>query len=451
LQGLYGATSSKNSHPFKVIDHDNVSIKSGASSAARAFNVNQQSSTSGGASSLSTQSAVFPSFSNNSHSNQSTAQLSPKQSTLKYKFSSPTKSESVSNIMPPPPNPLPISGSSKTMNILEPDLVASCLSSSEASLKTDTVTSGNPFVPVAPPRRKRKENLSTASSIDTSRATSLPPDAIPVFIPKETEVPLCSGVATETNKFHRPHPLNLQQSSSSSCDPFSSGGSGSSSGFTYQQIQSPKQGLPSPTVSIKSMSRDLEKALDMANNAQRNWVVKAQDEEKTKARTSGPRTLKRTESLPKDVVSSLDGSGSFKGSNSDSNSNTSTLNSSIGFTPHGAQGEGSGSLPLAATGSMGGVNLCTAGQSASTLIACLAAMEEQREAAKSNSGGRSKSISQSNISAAEEQLLLLRTRTNSGRLLSDMEILEQVTVSKSLGSFTTICYGFEFSIRVVWS
>ena len=326
VEGIYGATSSsKISHPFKVVDHDAVSLQS-AVSIGRPGRI------------IST--SVGPNVSN------------LQQQALQASAAPAVVTPSVQN------------GKQKNSSsfVPEPDLVASCVTK-EKSLG-ETVTDSPLKMPVAPPRRKRK-NVSAPQR----------PDDIPISYSTEND-PAASG-ATGTRRTTR------AESSSS-----------------ISSLQSPQP--PSPTISIRSVSKDLDRTLDLSS--QKFWIVRAQDEEKTRAKSSGPKVLRRTESLPKEMMDAFDpsGTGSLGGYSSHSNSNSSTLNSNQ-CTVVEAEGEHSA----------GPGNTTVTPSQLSSVVTAMAAAEEKKE-------------------ADEHMNLILRTRTDSGKLLSDLEILEQVTVSYCL-------------------
>ncbi|CAG7818596.1 unnamed protein product [Allacma fusca] len=328
VEGVYGATSSsKISHPFKVVDHDAASLQSGVSIGRLGRIISNSVSSSTPA----VQASQAPSNAGN----------------------------------PPTPAPAPVEAHAvqeernKSSFVPEPDLVASC--KDKNVVETEQPAAAAAFtgkVPVAPPRRKRKNIGGLQRPIDLASSFSL-----------EAE----SDVSTSTRRTMRTGSTN-----------------------SVSSLQSPQP--PSPTVSIRSVSRDLDRTLDLTS--QKFWVVKAQDEEKTRAKNSGPRVLRRTESLPKEMMEAFDpsGTGSLGGYSSHSNSNSSTLNNS---QVTGTDGEVGVSQPA--------VVPVPAVIQISSLVSAMAAAEEKKE-------------------ADLQMNLILRTRTDSGKLLSDLEILEQVTV-----------------------
>ncbi|PNE09436.1 hypothetical protein B7P43_G00138, partial [Cryptotermes secundus] len=139
--------------------------------------------------------------------------------------------------------------------------------------------------------------------------------------------------------------------------------------------------LPSPASTIESLTREFEHSLDIRSATKGQYVVKPQDEDRAKAEGPSSEELERLERLKAELLSanSSQASGSPVGSIS---------SSSIGRTSGGTRKKG-----LSPRGS-----------------------KERRRSAGDEQG----MMSQLNM--------LVRTRTDSGKQLSDLEILEQVTV-----------------------
>lgn len=374
VEGVYGAISGRTTHPFKVVDHDALSLQSGVSvgrvGRLPGTSSSSHSSTQGTTtSSQLTQSTVFDNSSSQGLPEGSQKTLAIQKTTAVTSDDVPCSSSSI----------LPTTSRSTGAFIPEPDVVISC--------KDKTIDFREikvPPPPVAPPRRKRKV--------------------------------LAPSVSRPDEGGHSVVDGNPRRSLADA-----------------QEIQPSKKegGLnspPSPTVSIRSMCRDMDKQLESPN--QKYWVVKAQDEEKTRAKSSGPKVLRRTESLPKDVIAAFDPSGSGSGGqreNSQPNSQSSTLNSANGTTVESSNLSNvitSPSSAIAITNSSNSESnpilspnpppmpKATGNLQLSSLISALAAMEERKD--------------------SERQLNMnLRTRTDSGKFLSDLEILEQVQVCVS--------------------
>ncbi|XP_035703924.1 WD repeat-containing protein 44 isoform X2 [Folsomia candida] len=485
VEGLYGAISGKNSHPFKVVDHDNVSLQSGVSSgrvgrpgttsSVMAVNnfgystsinnnssyhlppqqpyipsspsISASSSPSSNSNSNTFLATIQQSLPNSQLNNASSSSdnsvhqvpLSQNSSSHGFVFSGNTTASETSKVGN---GNLTRSGNSNPKNYNnalplltmamapEPDLVASCLAKEKVSSELgDSGAAGeSPVVrqlqtmpaPVAPPRRKRRgigalgktqsEDGDDSSSRDVTPLRESPPSPFPP--------------PTEVNNFPPPRPTSSSSRQNSSA------------------VMSPKN-PPSPTVSIRSVCRELDKTLE---TAQRIYVVKAQDEEKTRAKNSGPRALRRTESLPKDVIAAFDQSGSHRDKTLTNvvvvNTSTSNINSASAVVPNsGVEVEkvetapssqqdkkkpndkrhslssSEKSLKIGATHSRSNSAPKSGSIKLSSLVSALAAREERKE--MDGAGGLA-------------QFNMIRTRTDSGKLLSDIEILEQVERPKSL-------------------
>lgn len=398
VEGLYGACSGRTSHPFKVVDHDALSLQSGVSMGGRL--------------------GRLPGGSSSNHTSSSTVSTVPQlpaqdnygttvQTTTPVVSSSSEPQTAQTNVTVPPiktcqvgTEPVPSSntptGETSTSNIQssgqfipEPDIVSSCKDKSTAVEEADEALPMK--APVAPPRRKRKGNDTTASRSKLNDFGSIDDVRVKESVPEHSAVLSRQG-------------SRLRDSSETS----------SVASFSATTP-------PSPTVSIRSYCRDMDKQLE--SPTQKIWIVKAQDEEKTRAKSSGPKVLRRTESLPKDVIAAFEPSGTGSGgtrekessSKSNSNSNSSTLNNTSATSTIAVEnvvpvpspaGAASTSTPTPVEKPNG---RDPGNHNLSTLISAMAALEERRE--------------------AELQLNLnLRTRTDSGKFLSDMEILEQVEV-----------------------
>lgn len=417
VEGVYGAISGRTSHPFKVVDHDAVSLQSGVSIGGRLGRLPGASSSTypaappnNTAPTGSTQTSQ-----DSSHNTPPAAGSTTSLSSSKSQQSAPLllAQDKCSGVIivteaVPSSTSLTVSESDSSNNTCsvrhsgsfvppEPDVVISCKDKS-GSLEDNHLMKA----PVAPPRRKRKGLGLASSGSKLEELTSTDDDTR-----SKENTPEPSGHLSRHSSFRARE----------------EGGAGAAVGVTFSP-QTP----PSPTVSIRSMCREMDKQLDSPN--QKIWIVKAQDEEKTRAKSSGPKVLRRTESLPKDVIAAFDPSGSGSGGQRDSasrsNSNSSTLNNSttgLNVTENNNQSNPpvpspAGTVTVCNTVSnivlVSNSNSNSAGkapgnQQLSSLISAMAALEETSE--------------------AESQLNMnLRTRTDSGKLLSDLEILEQVEV-----------------------
>lgn len=416
VEGLYGAISGgRTSHPFKVVDHDALSLQSGVSIGGRMGRLP------GGSSS---NHSTAPNASSSSSSGQQipAQEISTGGSNLSPIVQSATISNRTSEVVATT-DAVPCSSMSSKSEIsssnfrrsesfvLEPDIVTSHKDKSGSGGEvTDSVQMK---APVAPPRRKRK-GFGPASS--SSRLDEL----------------ASSGDCR--SKGNTPEPFAvLPRQMSRGKESFDDGAS-----VRSYSTSTP----PSPTVSIRSMCREMDRQLE--SPSQKFWIVKAQDEEKTRAKNAGPKALRRTESLPKDVIAAFDPSGSGSGgqrekdassqSRSNSNSNSSTLNntSQVSNVVETSAVSVSALVPAAIAASSGSNGKAPGNQQLSTIISALAAFEERKD--------------------AEGQLdisMSLRTRTDSGKLLSDLEILEQVQVSPILKRSICIIYLLITSVYLI--
>ncbi|XP_047360217.1 WD repeat-containing protein 44 isoform X1 [Vespa velutina] len=202
--------------------------------------------------------------------------------------------------------------SDKTMMLQEPDVIASTKNNGKA-LEDGTKVD----VPVAPPRRKKKSKVQTP--------TDLAPPTTEVLVPASP--------------------------------------------------------LPSPASTIESITREFEHSLDIRSATKGQYVVKPQDEDKSKAEGPSTEELERIERMKAELLSvrSSDKSSSPMGSISSNSIGRYSLG------PHKLPG-------LSPQGS-----------------------RERRKSA-----GDQDMVKQLNM--------FVRTRTDSGKRLTDMEILEQVTV-----------------------
>ncbi|CAL8119089.1 unnamed protein product [Orchesella dallaii] len=394
VEGVYGAISGRTSHPFKVVDHDTVSLQSGVSigrhgriPGASSSNYSSSSASNNVGASVQLQSAQENANATVNNNNQQQSPQQVAQPSQRDRVVGGTMTDTVPLSTPA------ISSSDNSTNsssiirsgsfVTEPDVVRSC---KDKSGSLEIVDSTVMRAPVAPPRRKRKVFGASGSRLEELGSTD--DDA--------------------RSKESTPEPFVMLSRQTSRVREEVDGAKG--------LPQTP----PSPTVSIRSMCKEMDKQLESPN--QKFWIVKAQDEEKTRAKSAGPKMLRRTESLPKDVIAAFDpsgtGSGGQRESSSRSNSNSSTLNNSQTIlnapdsnptkvpTPVGTMAVAS---VAAAISNPSSIPKIPVNHQLSSIISAIAALEESTD--------------------AELQLNMnLRTRTDSGKLLSDLEILEQVEV-----------------------
>jgi len=495
VEGLYGATSGKTSHPFKVVDHDTISMQSGVSvgrmgrisanntvpfpSAMNSNNYTFQQQTTYGQGhsqaqpSTSTtvnlspstvtkphqqvqQSSILQSSlgsnnhnNNHYHNQQLHNHFLHSSSTTASSSSSVSSSEQVPSVSSTATTTIPAAYSttegnspisetssncsSSIFNVPgalisdkrspnpEPDLVTSC--TSHGSVANNQVRAESPgsviSAPVAPPRRKRKGLLGKTLSEDGGGGSL---QDFPISFSKDfTAQPQAHSLP------RRPATAKFDS------------GSGTSS------LPSPNP--PSPTVSIRSVCRELDKTLADTTTHNKIFVVKAQDEEKTRAKSSGPKVLKRTESLPKDTIAAFDLSGTGSGGYRDSSSGSSTLTSSTTTTTTASMnpsGEGdiiSFPSPSPKPAIQEKTSTTThAPEQSFSFGRSGTGTGRSNSAPKSGSNQLASIISAMAIEGEKRDMelekekaqfnLMIRTRTDSGKLLSDLEILEQVEVSR---------------------
>ncbi|XP_072759446.1 WD repeat-containing protein 44 [Anoplolepis gracilipes] len=315
IEGVY-PTPSKTSHPFRIIEHDTLSLQS-MTSLGRVGRIlaGVADNTSG---------VLMPSIS----------QCPPATLTREGQMSSiasiPSKDEDTTGKVSQSSSVLTLSGdilqessingrsnyashsqSDKTVMLQEPDVIAS--TKNNGKLAEDVAISS---VPVAPPRRKKKTKVHTP--------TDLAPSA-------ETLVPA-----------------------------------------------SP---LPSPASTIESITREFEHSLDIRSATKGQYVVKPQDEDKLKAEGPSSEELERVERMKAELLN--------RSSEKSSSPLGSTSSNSIGRYSLG--------------------------------LHKLSSMSPQSSRERRKSAGDQDMVKQLNM--------FVRTRTDSGKRLTDMEILEQVPVT----------------------
>jgi len=334
VEGVF-AVPSKTSHPFRIIEHDALSIQS-MTSLGRVGRIlggsidNTVSST--GRDNVTLPPAVLPTTSGgkdddslpetSSSTSQSSHNLSPDSAIAPAQKCSNNDTEETSKLLHLVNKHEESRSSLVSIPLQEPDVIASTKNANNSNsingMSFDGGVESSFPVPVAPPRRKKKIKPQAPRSL-----TPPPPEEV------------------------------------------------------YPQ-SSP---LPSPASTIESLTREFEHSLDIRSATKGQYVVKPQDEDRAKAEGPSSEELERLDRLKAELLSanSSQTSGSPVGSIS---------SNSIGRTNGGTRKKG-----LSPRGS-----------------------KERRRSAGDEQG----IMSQLNM--------FVRTRTDSGKQLSDLEILEQVTV-----------------------
>ncbi|XP_043263772.1 WD repeat-containing protein 44 isoform X1 [Colletes gigas] len=318
IEGVY-PTPSKTTHPFRIIEHDTLSLQSMTSlgrvgrilagtgdnaSVVLVTNVTQCPP-----SAILTRDSQMSSIASIPSKDEDTISGKVSQSSSILTLSEDILQESSVNSRS---SYTSHSQNDKTVILQEPDVIASTKNNGKSS--EDITMVG---IPVAPPRRKKKTKAQTPTDL----------------APSTTESAL------------------------------------------------PASPLPSPASTIESITREFEHSLDIRSATKGQYVVKPQDEDKSKAEGPSVEELERIERAKTELMS-------LKSSNKSSSPVGSMSSNSIGrysLGPHKFSG-------LSPSGS-----------------------KERRKSA-----GDQDMIKQLNM--------FVRTRTDSGKRLTDMEILEQVTV-----------------------
>lgn len=335
VEGVFAVTS-KTSHPFRIIEHDALSLQSmtslGRVGRILGGSIDNTVSSTGRDSVTLLPSAVLPTTSvgkdddslpeTSSSTSQSSHNVSPDSAIAPTQKCSNSDREETSKLLHLVNKHEDSRSSLVSIPLQEPDVIASTKnannSNSISGMSFDGSVESSVPVPVAPPRRKKKSKPQTPRSL-----TPPPPEEV------------------------------------------------------YPQ-SSP---LPSPASTIESLTREFEHSLDIRSATKGQYVVKPQDEDRAKAEGPSSEELERLGRLKVELLSanSSQTSGSPVGSIS---------SNSIGRTSGGTRKKG-----LSPRGS-----------------------KERRRSAGDEQG----MMSQLNM--------FVRTRTDSGKQLSDLEILEQVTV-----------------------
>ncbi|GLH13600.1 Protein will die slowly [Gryllus bimaculatus] len=326
VEGIFAAPA-KTSHPFRIIEHDALSLQSMTSlgRVGRILGGIVDPSVSGSVSRdsssqiSSTLSGPIVSKDDDSVSDTSslqsqTSHMLSSNTTVTSVQPSLTSSGTVSTIL------LPVDYSSQSqvcVPLQEPDVIASTKSVNNIPNNNG---SSEMSAPVAPPRRKKKCKIQTPCTLS----------------------PACA-----------------------------------------EETYSKSSPLPSPASTIESLTREFEHSLDIRSATKGQYVVKPQDEDRAKAEGPSEEELVRLEKLKAELLSSEPRKPSVTGSPMSSMSSNSigrniTAAHKLGISPRGSK--------------------------------------ERRRSAGDEQG----MMSQLNM--------LVRTRTDSGKQLSDLEILEQVTV-----------------------
>ncbi|KAK6617035.1 hypothetical protein RUM44_005392 [Polyplax serrata] len=360
VDGVF-AHAPKTTHPFRIIEHDNVSIQS-MMSLGRVGRV-----LSGIEPAVSSKDPLSGATASSAVSNQSSLETT--------RDSSPSARSSQSAVIPQN-NPMPTrnlikshedlrSTSSNEFFLQEPDVIAStknsntvhCLTSSGEEKIVSDLNSGHhdkksnsgKKVPIPPPRKRKKNSKST------NKKESIESEQIPL----RTVMP-----------------------------------------------------LPSPASTIESLTRELEHSLDINSAIRGQFVVKPQDEDTAKAYGSHPNELEEKPRLEtrafkeKGLVSNntplvVPCTSNSIGRTSINSASGLSMSHFLGSNCHGQVDKASGNKSNE--------------YSKKTNVSPKNSKERRRSA-----GDEQGFISQLNM--------FVRTRTDSGKQLSDLEILEQVTV-----------------------
>ncbi|KAK9720053.1 WD domain, G-beta repeat [Popillia japonica] len=322
-----GVYTNRTSHPFRVIEHDTVSLQSYNSlvRAGRIANLPE------GSSITESRHASMSALSNSSHDSSTTSSKNTSQYPSTVTLSTVTSEPTTQN-------------ETKCLPLQEPDVIASTKTN---SLKVNVPIDNEPMVktvPIAPPRKKKKlKRIGSSQSLTPSLSTdsfSVPPISSPT-----------STIESLTREFE--HALDKVPKSQSQID----------DSDRIHELQK-----------IKSNSIRSGHSLDITQLSNGSFVVKPQDHAKSKA--EGP-ISDEDEVLKSEIENPTTSNKSTRGS----------WTWSLG--PH----------------------------------------RNSHYFDKRGSKERRKSAGDENIKASIKQMTsFVRTRTDSGKQLTDLEILEQVTV-----------------------
>ncbi|XP_039276453.1 WD repeat-containing protein 44-like [Nilaparvata lugens] len=326
---ISGPDTGKSSHPFRIIEHDAVSLQSMTSLGRVGRILSGVQDTGGGGMSLQQRdSTVSSSLSGSTSTLKSQSEFREEDDVLEERE---RDCEEERRPVPPP----------------EPDVIASTKSSSNSGAVAAPPPADPPaVVPVAPPRKKKKSK----------------PQPAPVpILPLDTQHNIAKPSANE---------MPARTMTCRSCS------------------------LPSPASTIESLTREFEHSLDIHSATKGQYVVKPQDEDQSKAEGPSQSEIERVEQLKRQILQHREslnmGSAVDRG--------------------HHHHLDTSHVLSASSNGIVGKSSLKPFGFS------------------PRNSRERRRSAGDEHGLIAQQLNMFVRTRTDSGKQLSDMEILEQVTV-----------------------
>lgn len=352
VEGVYAA-SNRTSHPFRIIEHDALSLQS-MNSLGRVGRIlgaaRDIQSTGASLSTLSTSSKDSESTPSSKETSQhpSTVALSVKTQSVESleQVSSQEKSTRVPLLLP----------------LQEPDVIASTKSSIIIqNTSVDQIVKSNcsegQLGPVAPPRRKKKNKVPAQPPMLKPPSTDEEPINSPLASPAST-------IESLTREFE--HSLDYELPHKSKLNSIE---------------ERSKSENSSKSSTIKSgASRELDFSLDIRDATKGQYVVKPQDEDKSKAEGPTKEEVERIEKLKSELLSN----------NKTGNQRGSTSGSSIGRSSLGPH--------------------------------------HRNLKSGHNRGSKERRRSAGDESMIKQLNMFVRTRTDSGKKLSDLEILEQVTV-----------------------
>ncbi|XP_015519208.1 WD repeat-containing protein 44 isoform X1 [Neodiprion pinetum] len=322
IEGVYPAPS-KASHPFRIIEHDTLSLQSMTSLGRVGRILSGVSDNSSGVVPINLPQCPvtpilvdtqLPSAISIPIKDEDTASGKVSQSSSILTLSGDNLDDNESCINGRPDYSASSQGNMPVM-FQEPDVIASTKSNGKPIESVQDLPP--PSMPVAPPRRKKKSKPQTP--------TDLTPPVIEELIPASP--------------------------------------------------------LPSPASTIESITREFEHSLDIRSATKGQYVVKPQDEDKAKAEGPSPEELARVERMKAEIMS--------------------IRSSEMSNSPLGSVSSNS-------------IGRCSLGPHRLTGFGFQGSRERRRSA------GDQDMIKQLNM--------VVRTRTDSGKRLTDMEILEQVSV-----------------------
>ncbi|XP_044736392.1 WD repeat-containing protein 44 isoform X2 [Chrysoperla carnea] len=362
IEGIYANSgtiqgqSSRTTHPFRIVEQDAVSLQS-MNSLGRVGRILSGNTNIMNANRNNNQSMSTISQSSKDSTSESNKDMSQYPSTLTL------SAEVLSKIENNDDSNKDVISRVASLPLQEPDVVASAKTSTSAnnSLKRDVNTDKNPSMPcpIAPPRRKKKTKMDSTQHTSTTQGPSQGN-----LYASESVSPLASPASTIeslTREFE--HSLDKTHYRHSSLD-------------GDNQTKAGKI--------CRALRREFEHSLDIKSALQGQFVVKPQDEDKSRA--DGPSSSSQSQTTKEDSITTLkkellDSRFKYK-HNVNSVSSNNIGHSSLG--PH-------------------------------RLISNSRGSKQRRRSA-----GDEDMIKQLNM--------FVRMRSDSGKPLTDMEILEQVTV-----------------------